>query len=145
MSNLRRVVVLLGLAALAGCAQTPPKPDPLDVHGLWRIDQAMVEPILDRRRARIDLGADGRIAGHTGCNSLSASYALDGTALKIGPIVTTRMHCGELLMEQEDRIVTALEKARTAKVRVDGLLELRDEEGRGVLRGTRFESSNGGE
>ena len=34
-------------------------------------------------------------------------------------------------MEQEDRILTALENARTARVRPDGLLELRDGAGAG--------------
>ena len=55
----------------------------------------------------------------------------------IGPIATTRMACGPLLLEQEDRILTALEIAATARVRPDGLLELRDADGRGVLRATR--------
>ncbi len=47
------------------------------------------------------------------------------------------MACSRLLLEQEDRILTALELAATARVRPDGLLELRDAEGRGVLRAVR--------
>ncbi len=107
--------------------------------GLWRIDQARTEPILDRRRARIEFGPEGRLSGHTGCNSLSGRYTLVGSVLTIGPVATTRMACGELQREQEDRILTALELATSARVRPDGLLELRDADGRGVLRGTRFE------
>lgn len=107
------------------------------VLGLWRIEQARSEPILDKRRARIDFGADGRLTGHTSCNTMTGSFTLEGDALKVGPVATTRMACAQLQMEQEDRILTALEIAATARVRPDGLLELRDVDGRGVLRATR--------
>lgn len=122
--------------ALTACAT--PAPTAAPVTGAWRIEQARSEPLLDRRRARLDFGTDGRLTGHTSCNTLRASYTLDGDALKIGPIATTRMACGQRELEQEDRVLTALELARTARVRGDGLLELRDEDGRGVLRATRF-------
>jgi hypothetical protein len=49
------------------------------------------------------------------------------------------MACAQLQLEQEDRILTALELAVSARVRDDGLLELRDADGRGLLRATRFE------
>ena len=109
------------------------------VLGLWRIEQARSEPILDKRRARIDFGADGRLTGHTSCNTMNASYTLERSVLKVGPVATTRMACAQLQMEQEDRILSALELAVSARVRDDGLLELRDADGRGLLRATRFE------
>jgi len=111
-----------------------------DVRGAWKIVQARIEPILDTRRARLDLGPDGRLSGHTSCNTMSAEYTLEGSSIRIGRIATTRMACGPLLMEQEDRILSGLEAAKTIKVRDDGLLEIRDEDGRGVLRALRFET-----
>ena len=130
------------LACAAACAAPPTAQTGADsVAGLWRVDQARSEPILDRRRARIDFGANGQLTGHTSCNTLTASYMLEGSSLKVGPIVTTRMECGQLQMEQEDRILTALELAASARVRSDGLLEIRDAEGRGLLRGTRFDAA----
>lgn len=133
---------LLGLLAALSLAAAPShaaEPAALDPHGLWRIDQAQSEPILDRRHARIDFGAHGRLTGHTSCHPMSATYTLDGARLKIGPVVlTTQARCGELQLQQEDRILTALEQVVSARVRDDGLLELRDADGRGRLRGTRF-------
>ena len=114
---------------------------PLTVLGLWRIDQARSAPIVDRRHARLDFGPNGKLTGHTSCNSFSADYTLKGDLLTIGRITTGREKCGELHLEQEDRILTALERAANARVRPDGLLELRDDEFRGVLRGTRFEDA----
>lgn len=135
----RRVAgALVALGMLGGCAVPAPAPPALVVDGLWRVDQAQQEPLLDRSQARLDFGQGGALTGHTSCNTLSGSYVLEGDRLRVGPVVTTRRACGPLAMEQEDRILTALENARTARVRPDGLLELRDGAGRGVLRGTRF-------
>ena len=127
-------------AVLIASATLQPAPSSAadTVLGLWRIEQARSEPILDKRRARIDFGADGRLTGHTSCNTMSGSYTLEGGVLKVGPVVTTRMACAQLQLEQEDRILTALELAVSARVRDDGLLELRDVDGRGLLRATRF-------
>jgi heat shock protein HslJ len=127
----------VALFALSGCAAPGPSVDRA-VRGAWRIEQARAEPMLDKRLARLDFGADGRLTGHTSCNRLSAAYTLEGDKVDIGRVVTTRMACPRLQMEQEDRVLTALELARTARVRPDGLLELRDEDGRGVLRATRW-------
>ncbi len=121
---------------LGGCA-TAPAPAPQEVYGPWVIEQARSAPIIDKRRARLVLGRDGRLTGHTSCNTMNASFTLQGTKLAIGPLATTRMACGELYREQEDRILTALELAASARVRDDGLLEIRDAEGRGLLRATR--------
>lgn len=132
----RRAAGTAVLLALAACA-TPTTSPPGEVRGAWRIEQARSEPLLDKRQARVDFGADGRLTGHTSCNRMTATYTLEGDKLAVGPVTTTRMACAPLQLEQEDRVLTALELARTARVRPDGLLELRDEDGRGVLRATR--------
>lgn len=125
---------------MTACAAAPPQA-PRPVLGAWRIDQARSEPLIDRRQARLVFEPDGRLAGHTSCNAMSGSYTLSGDQLKLGPVATTRRACAELQREQEDRVLTALELAATARVRPDGILELRDAEGRGVLRGTRPETA----
>lgn len=128
-----------GAASAQAVAASAPASRPAEgVFGAWKIVQARTEPLLDPRNARLDLGTDGRLSGHTSCNTMSAPYTLDGPQIRIGPIVTTRMTCSTLRLEQEDRILTALESAATALVRGDGLLEIRDSEGRGLLRAIRL-------
>ncbi|GAP37175.1 DUF306 protein [Piscinibacter sakaiensis] len=130
----------LGAAALAApAADEAPLvwPGPEAVRTAWRIVQARSEPLLDRRQARLEFRDDGRLVGHTSCNALSADYRLDGPRLVLGALVTTRRACAPLLMEQEDRVLSALEAVATARVRPDGLLELRDADGRGLLRAVR--------
>lgn len=132
-----RLALWLAAVALGACAAGPTVPDESALYTEWRIVQARSEPMLDTRRARLSFGVDGRLVGHTSCNSLSAPFERDGDRLSIGAVVTTRMACARLQMEQEDRVLTALEATATARVRPDGLLELRDAEGRGVLRAVR--------
>lgn len=132
------VAACAGLGTAAAQAPEEPGAISLDVHGGWRIEQARSEPLLDRSRARLDFGPDDRLTGHTSCNTLSARYTLEGTVLKVGPVITTRMACSGQQLEQEDRVLTALELVASARVRSDGLLELRDSDGRGLLRATRL-------
>ena len=130
---MRSMGLLLALAAGLAAAE-----EPLSPLGLWRVDQAQCEPIYDRALARLDFGAEGQLSGHTGCKPLIATYSLEGGRLHIGPVRTGSARCSRLQLEQEDRILSALEAASTARVRPDGLLELRDGDGRGVLRATRW-------
>lgn len=68
--------------------------------------------------SRIDIAfEDGRVAGSSGCNSYAGTYALDGTALGIGPLASTRKACPPPLMQQEDqyqRILRAVDSATIA-------------------------------
>ena len=131
---------LLALCCTGLQSQPTPITDPalLQVAGAWRIAQARSEPMLDTRRARLDFHPDGRLTGHTSCNLLQASYTLDGDRLTLQQLSTGRARCGTLQLEQEDRVLSALDAVATARVRPDGLLELRDADGRGVLRATRW-------
>ncbi|MBX3606914.1 MAG: META domain-containing protein [Piscinibacter sp.] len=135
-----RMPVAALAAVLAACSAVAPPPA-RSVAGLWRIEQARSEPLLDKRHARLVFEPDGRLGGHTSCNVLTAAYTLAGDRLAIGPVAITRRTCPELQREQEDRVLTALELAATARVRDDGILELRDADGRGVLRATRIEAA----
>lgn len=138
MPPARSLPPLVAAALVAGCATAPPATP--SVQGEWRVLQARSEPLLDTRRARLELNADGTLTGHTSCNAMRSRFTQEGDAFRVAPIVTTKMACGPLYLEQEDRILSALEVAATARVRPDGLLEIRDAGGRGVLRAKKWEN-----
>ena len=74
----------------------------------------------------VEFGADGSLAGSAGCNNFRGGYTVDGNAIAIGPLATTRMMCPtpEGIMEQEAEFLAALESAATYQV--DGqMLHLR--------------------
>lgn len=141
-----RAGLILALALTTATQAQTPESAPLDtsllqVPGAWRIEQARSEPMLDKRRARLDFWPDGSLTGHTSCNTLRSTWRLDGDRISLGALSLGRERCAMLQMEQEDRVITALEQVATARVRPDGLLELRDADGRGVLRATRWPAS----
>lgn len=66
-------------AALAGTAWT-----------VRRIGTLEVPPEVE---ATMDFVEGGRVAGSTGCNRFSGSYAQSGDRLSLGPLATTRRAC----------------------------------------------------
>ena len=44
---------------------------------------------------------DGRVFAETGCNTVRATAAVEGSVLVTGPVMSTRMACEPALMEQE--------------------------------------------
>jgi len=75
-------------------------------------------------------GEDGRVTGSGGCNRYFGPYALDGDALSIGPLASTRMACFEPagVGEQETAYLAALGRVATWSIREDRL-QLRDPDG----------------
>jgi len=73
---------------------------------------------------------DGKVSGHAGCNSFSASYEIKGNLITMGPAMTTRRHCAEPdgIMDQEQEYLQALSRVRVYELS-DSRLKLRDEKG----------------
>lgn len=68
--------------------------------------------------AEISFSADGKISGDAGCNRLLGTYTLDGTAIDLSHIGSTRRMCGPHLMKIEGAFLKNL--ANTVKVTADG-------------------------
>ena len=60
----------------------------------------------------------GRVGGSAGCNTYTASYTLNGSAIEIGPAISTRMACQSPpgRMEQEAAYLAALQTARVYRI-----------------------------
>ena len=53
------------------------------------------------------------ITGSAGCNDYNGGYTISGSNLSVGALTSTRQACDELVMQQEQNYLTALEDART--------------------------------
>jgi heat shock protein HslJ len=72
---------------------------------------------------------DGTISGSSACNTYSASYDLDGTALTLGPIASTLMACAdEEVNQREAEFLAALQNIASYEI-VRSNLTLFDAEG----------------
>ena len=62
---------------------------------------------------QLQFGDGGSLSGSAGCNHFSASFAISGDQITIGPALTTRKFCQDPqgIMEQETAFLTALPRA----------------------------------
>ena len=69
--------------------------------------------------------AEGRVSGRGGCNLYSGTVEYGKGAIKIGPLISTKMACAEDgLMQQESAYLTTLQGAERYSVGEDGKLTI---------------------
>jgi heat shock protein HslJ len=100
-----------------------------DVTGYNNGNQA-VTSVLSGSALTAAFGADGTVAGHSGCNQYSGPYSVNGDQITIGPLASTRKACSDPagVMEQEAQFLAAMQSANTYKIE-GNVLELRTQDG----------------
>lgn len=103
-------------------------PDPTTTAALdgttWRIVSVGGVELAADPPATLTVAADGSVSGATGCNQFSGTASIDGAALALGPLATTRMACEPQLMEQEQAVLEALAGVDRWSIGADGALHL---------------------
>lgn len=91
----------------------------------WRL--AQVGGIETRSSAAwLRFRDNGDVEGHTGCNRLRATFVAGTTALRIGPLTSTRMACTDVAASaQENLLLGALEATEAHQV-ANGALRIFD-------------------
>jgi len=120
--------VVVSGRAFRGCGG---EPEALVIGAEWVVED-IGGTLIDRSRATLEFGADGRLAGRASCNAYTTTYSLTGESLTIGATATTMMSCAPSLMEQERRFLEILQRVRTFDVTDTGALVLRDDLGRAI-------------
>jgi len=78
----------------------------------WRPVQLGEHAVADTTSLFVRFEAEGRVAGHGGCNRFFGSYQITDGQISIGPLGATRMACPEHDMNLETEFFQALEQAR---------------------------------
>ena len=106
MKNILIALLLLILPAAADCAVAA-APDPL-AGSEWLVTEIGDQQALDE--AYLQFRSEGKVGGRTGVNSFGGTYTAREASLSFGPLMMTRMAGAPELMEQEARLVAALER-----------------------------------
>jgi heat shock protein HslJ len=127
MTTCRALLVIAAVAALAGGASPG--------------GAANVAPLRDlagsewgfpwSKKAFVQFGSGGRVTGFGGCNRFRGTFSFRDGALKIGPLMSTRMACPDLAAEA--RVMRTLEAAARAEATH---LRLVLKDGRGAILAT---------
>ncbi|WP_055600490.1 META domain-containing protein [Streptomyces aureus] len=87
------------------------------IDGLISGDTASSLPAGSGDKARLVLGADGRVTGNLGCNNFAATARVEGKTLTIeGPAATTRMMCTSPQMQLETKLYELLDGTLTYRL-----------------------------
>ena len=90
----------------------------------WRITALGDADLVDSERLSLNFLAPDRVAGSSGCNRIVGSFKLTGEGLHLGSMGSTMMACEDPLMEQERRMLDALEQVTRFDITGDGTLLL---------------------
>ena len=103
----------------------------------WLAEDIRGGGVIDNARSTIAIAADGAVSGSGGCNRMTGRAKIDGQAIGIGPLATTRKACVPALMDQERKFLAALEATRA--YRFDGaVLRFLDASGLELVRFTQL-------
>ena len=126
------------IAALLVCLASPSFAQEPLVGSRWLAEDIGGARVNERVQSRLEVLAEGRIAGHSGCNSFTGAGVLSNGAVRVGALATTRKACPPAIMDQEQRFLTALGKAVRYETTSSGGLILRDSGGAALLRFARM-------
>ena len=125
--QLLRLLVVITLLILAGCAYQGPKTAPGSGTTLsntyWKlvaVDEVEYEPADSEHDTHLILRPDHRVTGFSGCNKFSGSWLLEDGRLVIGPLLSTRMACPD--MDSERALLVALDGVVFADITGDVLV-----------------------
>jgi heat shock protein HslJ/uncharacterized lipoprotein YbaY len=121
--------VIIAGRAFRGCAG---EPDTLLMGDEWVVED-VGGGLIDRSRATLDFGVDGRLAGRASCNAFTTTYTLTGEGLTVGTTATTMTSCAPAVMEQEKRFLDILQRVRRFDITDDGALVLEDDQRRRIV------------
>ena len=100
--------------------------------GKWRLHEYKfadkVEQPLKGANTTLNVKADGKLGGDTGCNAYGGSYAIKDGKLKIADLISTMRACDEPTPQFEKAYFQVLENAVSAEVK-NGLLVIADNGG----------------
>ena len=103
-------------AAASSPASSSPAPSLAGT--LWRLDDLGGEAVPTDADGTLDFAEAGRIAGRAFCNRFTGKVEITGPSIRVGPLASTKMACGQSAMEREARFLAALQDAE--RYAIDG-------------------------
>ncbi len=109
------ILTLATLLLLVGCSNLSAQTNPLDNN-----NYSIVEPYNNPNITLSFVGT--RISGHSGLNRFSGTYEYKANAIKVSPLMMTRMAGDEVAMNIEQKIVSSLANNKSVKVVGDKII-----------------------
>jgi len=98
---------------------------------IWKAITIDGRPVIEGSEVLLGI-SDERVGGFGGCNSYFGPYTVDGNAVSVGPLTSTRVACDEAIMTQENNYLAAFESTASAEI-INDELQLANESGELIL------------
>lgn len=83
----------------------------------WVLEEIDGNAVIDRVQSTIRFQGNDRIVGWGGCNRYFATVRSGFNFFEVSPIGSTRRICPPAVMDQEERFLAALQKARSIRMK----------------------------
>ena len=83
----------------------------------WSLEELGGKGVMANSRATLTFPEAGKVAGNGSCNRFTGEAELNGNAIKLGPLASTRMMCQGEASTQEAAYLKALEGAQRFEVK----------------------------
>jgi heat shock protein HslJ len=77
----------------------------------WHLEDLSGSRVLEDAQATLAFPEPGKVAGNGSCNRFFGTAEINGPAIKLGPLASTRMACAEEVMNQETKYLQTLQSA----------------------------------
>ena len=74
----------------------------------WRLEDLAGTAVVDDAQATLEFTGDGFASGHGSCNRFRGPVVVTADSVEFGPLIATRMFCGEAVTGQENAYMAAL-------------------------------------
>ncbi|MES2875281.1 MAG: META domain-containing protein [Bacteroidota bacterium] len=117
-----KLYIILTLIFLTSCNAMQPTADlPKLGESNWKLIAIEQKPVNYGDRAFLTFDEkENKISGKAACNSFTSDYEMAGQKIKFTGITSTKMYC-EGIMDDENQIITQLQKTSKYEVRSDKL------------------------
>ena len=88
----------------------------------WLLENIGGKKVLDNAQATLEFTVPGRVSGRGSCNRISGPVTVEGSAIRFGPLISTRMACTPAVNEQEVKYLSALASAERFEKKGNSLL-----------------------
>ena len=106
----------------------------------WLAEDIDGRGVIDSLRTTLSFDTSVAVTGDGGCNRIFGTYTRIDDKIEFGALGSTRMACPQSVMDQEQRFLRTLERARGLRLdEPTGLLYLSDADGRTILRFSRID------
>ena len=90
----------------------------------WLAEDIDGRGVIDRARSTMEFAKSGQVSGLAACNHYFGPVSLNAGAITFGNLASTRKMCPESLMDQEQRFMEALSKAKRLELTHEGQILL---------------------